>query len=842
MAAAREAGPGEHDPPACSTPVLIADVAVATQGGGDGLFSYTVPEALAAVMPGHLVEAPFGPRSVQGVVFSVGEHRPERPLRPLTALLDPLPVLTPAGLTLVRWLAQRYGEGLTTALATALPPGVTHETSYTISLLRSAQEVLSGARLTQAQRELVEVVAAAPQETIALADLERELGREAVLPALTGLLRRKLVARRAGLGRAGSSARTERVITLDNALLGAPGRALKGRQAEVMAWLVEQGGQGSMKDLSRAVPGASAAAAALLRKGLLQEDQRPLRRDPLAHRPLARSEALAMTEQQQTALAALRGALRQGRAAAGGDAYTSAPRGPADVFLLHGVTGSGKTEVYLQALEECFALGRQAMVLVPEISLTPQTIARFASRFPGKIALLHSKLSLGERYDEWDRLRQGQAQAVVGARSAIFAPLPNPGLIILDEEHDPSYKQSSGLRYHTRDVALELGRLTGSVVVLGSATPDVISYHRATRGDYTLLEMPRRVAPTGMPPVRIVDLRQELRAGNRSMFSRALVAAVRGSLERGEQAILYINRRGASSFIICRDCGFVVKCQACDLPFTYHSATRELICHRCDARAEPPELCPRCRGWRIRYFGLGTQKVEEEAANVFPEARLLRWDRDVATTKHGHEQVLDRFANYEADILIGTQMVAKGLDIPLVTTVGVVSADGAINLPDFRSAETAFQLLTQVAGRAGRATGSAGTAPRPGQVVVQTYSPEHFAIVAAARHDYLSFYRDEIRFRAEASYPPFARLLRLLYADRAEARCQERAEALATLLRGVVERGNLADTEIIGPAPCFVSKIRYSYQWQVLARGQIDALLPHVPRDWTRDVDPVSLL
>jgi primosomal protein N' (replication factor Y) len=498
--------------------------------------------------------------------------------------------------------------------------------------------------------------------------------------------------------------------------------------------------------------------------------------------------------------------------------------------------------VYLQALGATLARGRQALVLVPEISLTPQTIARFAARFPGQVALLHSGLSHGERYDEWERLRRGAVQAVVGARSAIFAPVPDPGLIILDEEHDASYKQSSGLRYHTRDTAIELARLTGAVVVLGSATPDVITYHRATRGAYRLLEMPRRVSSTGMPPVHVVDLRQELRAGNRGIFSRALVAAVQGSLERGEQAILYINRRGSASFVICRDCGFVVMCRACDLPFTYHSATRELICHRCDARQAPPELCARCQGWRIRYFGLGTQKVEEEAGRVFPGARLMRWDRDVATGKHGHETLLERFSAHEADILIGTQMVAKGLDIPLVTTVGVVSADTALNLPDFRAAERAFQLLTQVAGRAGRATGGTGDPARPGQVVIQTYTPEHFAIQAAAGHDYCSFYRDEIAFRAEAHYPPFSRLLRLLYAHRDEGRCRDRAHSLAEHLRALVDQRRLIGTEIIGPAPCFVSKIRHAYQWQVLVRGDVDAVLPHVPRDWTRDVDPVSLL
>jgi primosomal protein N' (replication factor Y) len=515
------------------------------------------------------------------------------------------------------------------------------------------------------------------------------------------------------------------------------------------------------------------------------------------------------------------------------------------------------------------------------------------------VALLHSRLSEGERLDEWERARTGAVDAVVGARSAIFSPLPDPGLIVLDEEHDASYKQDRTPRYHAREVAIRLAHETGAVVVLGSATPDVTSYYRALHGTYRLLEMTQRPAsqatgdrrqttvqavggrrqatdqvrdrttdqatdvgaptslppvaplraasaarvPSGhgagrlspaLPPVEVVDLRQELQAGNRSIFSRALQAAVREALRRQEQIILFLNRRGSATFVICRDCGFVVRCPYCDLPYTYHSATAELICHRCDDRARPPEICRRCGGWRIRYFGLGTQRVEEEACRHFPGARLLRWDRDVGGGRHGHEQVLDRFARGEADILVGTQMVAKGLDIPRVTVVGVVSADTALNLPDFRSSERAFQLLTQVAGRAGRHV-------LPGRVVVQTYAPDHFAILAAARHDYTTFYEQEIVFRAEAGYPPFTQLLRLVYSDASEETCRAAAEGLAVQLRGALAL--VRHGEVIGPAPCFIGKIAGRYQWQVLVRADdVHPLLPLIPPGWTRDVDPMSLL
>jgi primosomal protein N' (replication factor Y) len=540
-------------------------------------------------------------------------------------------------------------------------------------------------------------------------------------------------------------------------------------------------------------------------------------------------------------------------------ALGSAGRAPGPfVALLHGVTGSGKTEIYLRALEAALAAGKRALVLVPEISLTPQTVRRFEARFPGRVAVMHSQLSLGQRYAVWDRVRRGQADVLVGPRSALFAPISRLGLVVVDEAHDSSYKQAEPIplpAYHARDVALALGRITGAAVLLGSATPDLVTYYRARQNTYRLLELPqrilsgptagsapaRRVAPPvsrALPPVRIVDLRQELRAGNRSIFSRALQEALTRTLSAGEQAILFLNRRGTATFVLCRDCGYVARCPRCDAPLTLHRLTgaEGLICHHCNHREPVPGRCPQCAGRRIRYFGLGTERVEETVQLLYPEARLLRWDRDTATGSD-HERLLQRFIDHRADVLVGTQMIAKGLDLPRVTLVGVVSADTALYLPDYRAGERTFQLLTQVAGRAGRSY-------RGGQVIVQTYNPDHYAIQAAAHHDYAGFYRQEIAYRRQLGYPPFSRLVALRFSDRDPDRCRGAAERLGRWLAAEIRRLDLP-ADLVGPAPCFFSRVQGKYRWQIVVRAPDPMPLLRdvaLPWGWAVDVDPVDLL
>ncbi|UCC64706.1 MAG: primosomal protein N' [Anaerolineae bacterium] len=538
------------------------------------------------------------------------------------------------------------------------------------------------------------------------------------------------------------------------------------------------------------------------------------------------------------------------------------------VFLLHGVTGSGKTEIYLRALAEVLAQSQRGIILVPEISLTPQTVRRFVARFPGRVAVYHSALSSRERYDVWRRVRDGLVDIVVGPRSALFLPLPRLGLIVLDEEHSASYKQPRVPHYHARDVAIHLARVAGATVILGSATPDLTSYHRAEQGRYRLLNLPQRILAhqenaqfairnsqltqgkfqaladssegvyAEMPPVEVVDLRDELRAGNRSIFSRALQRALTETLGRGQQAILFLNRRGAATFVNCRDCGHVLQCSRCDVSLTYHSSDNMVVCHHCSRRSSPPDVCPACGGTHMRYFGVGTQRVEAAMRERFPSARVLRWDRDTTGSRWGHEKFLQAFLDHQADVLVGTQMVAKGLDLPLVTLVGVVAADTALHLPDFRAAERTFQLLAQVAGRAGRS-------PLGGRVIVQTYAPDAYAVAFAARHDYESFYRREIAFRGQAGYPPFLRLARLVYAHADPDRCQAQAEAMYRMLEYQIARLGLPDVGLIGPAPCFVTRKRGRYWWQIVVRAaRPQDLLRYVslPLGWQVDIDPVSLL
>jgi primosomal protein N' (replication factor Y) len=587
--------------------------------------------------------------------------------------------------------------------------------------------------------------------------------------------------------------------------------------------------------------------------------EKPTWRDSLAERDFIPSTAPVLTPEQAAAWEVIAQGMQQ--------EHEWGSRPQAGFYLLHGVTGSGKTEIYLRAIEQTLAQGRQAIYLVPEIALTAQTIRRVGARFPGRVAIVHSRLAEGERYDTWRRARQGMIDVVVGARSALFTPLPNVGLVILDEEHDPSYKDSDGVPgYHAREVAEQMIRQQGGTLILGSATPDVETVYRARRGDLRLLELPNRIlghrvrileqgertgvnpryhrehAPDALgldlPPVQIIDMRTELKQGNTNIFSRALHTALEETLQRREQAILFINRRGQATYVFCRDCGYVAHCPNCDTPLTFHRESVALRCHRCGHQTPQPTVCPNCQSRRVKYFGAGTQQVEQALGALFPTVRTLRWDADTATKAETHDLYLQRFIDRKADVLVGTQMVAKGLDIPLVTLVGVVSADMGLNLPDFRAGERSFQILTQVAGRAGR--GLLG-----GRVLLQTYQPEHYAVQAAAEHDFQGFYNQEMHFRRELGYPPFRRLARLVYADSGETAAHAAADTLIAMLRTRIHQLRLTSTELIGPAPCFFSRVNTLYRWQILLRSPDPTLLLRgfdLPRGWHLDLDPVDVL
>lgn len=483
------------------------------------------------------------------------------------------------------------------------------------------------------------------------------------------------------------------------------------------------------------------------------------------------------------------------------------------MFLLKGVTGSGKTEVYMKLVERVLLEGKSAIILVPEIALTPQMIERFKGRFGVNVALFHSKLSDGERFDEWFRVKEGKAKVIVGARSAIFLPAKNLGLIIIDEEHENTYKSEQNPKYQTKEVAEYLSELKGCKVILGSATPSIETYYRALTGEMKLLELNSRVDNKPMPPMKVIDMRNELKGGNKSLFSRELFISIQERLKRKEQIILFLNRRGFSTFVSCRSCGYVFKCDECDISMTYHK-NGLLICHYCGKTKREPRECPKCHSKYVKFFGAGTQRVEEEVKKYFNNVRILRMDVDTTRDKHSYERIYNTFKNGEADILIGTQMVSKGLDFKNVTLVGILAADMSINIPDYRAAERTFQIITQVAGRAGRGD-------KQGEVLIQTYTPQHYSLQYAVNYDYEGFYEKEFTVRAMMKYPPFGKLLLINGTSKKEELLKNFMHKITMMIKPLVE--SCLDIEILGPIPCMISKVKENYRWQIVIKGEFDS-------------------
>ena len=484
-----------------------------------------------------------------------------------------------------------------------------------------------------------------------------------------------------------------------------------------------------------------------------------------------------------------------------------------NLILLKGVTGSGKTEVYMRIVEKTLEEGKSAIVLVPEIALTPQMIERFKGRFGSNVALFHSKLSDGERFDEWYRVKEGKASLIIGARSAIFLPAKNLGLIIIDEEHENTYKSDQNPKYQTKEVAEYIAKLKGCKVILGSATPTIESYYRAISGEMKLVELNHRVDNKPMPKMMLVDMREELRSGNKSLFSRRLYASMKEKLEKGEQIILFLNRRGFSTFVSCRSCGYVFHCEDCDISMTYHK-NGFLVCHYCGKTKKQPNLCPKCGSKYVKFFGAGTERVEEEVRRYFKNARILRMDVDTTRAKDSHEKIYNAFKAREADILIGTQMVSKGLDFPNVTLVGILAADMSLNLPDYRAAERSFQIITQVAGRAGRGD-------KEGEVIVQTYTPEHYSLQYAKKYDYENFYEKEFTIRAMMGYPPFGRILLINGSGKNEDELRKQMIYLGEKVKEKAEE--FGGLEVLGPTPCIIYRIKENYRWQIIIKGEFSS-------------------
>lgn len=825
------------------------------------LLDYEVPEQLrTTVSPGMLVIAPVRNQTLPGLVISLSSIPSVPDTRPIERVLDPEPVLNDTLLHLAEWMARETLAPLHRCAALMLPPGMRPQAYLRLTpLVDHLPDNLPGGAADLLQLLLDRGALNSNQVAFLLKGLD--LRRARYYLQRKGFIKVERLLRLPGL----------KVKTVPLVELAVPRpeweQGLKGlRRTDLyLAMLTFLEGESEAIDHSvlRAETGAESRHIRKLEdRGLVTTGRQEVVRDPLSDMVFTPDTPPQLTAGQETTWHALSALLLSEKA-----------KPP---VLLLGVTGSGKTELYMRAAAEVLKQRLQVLILVPEISLTPQTVRRFAIRFPGQVGLWHSGMSAGERYDTWRRVRSGEIGVVVGARSALFAPFPHLGLIVMDEEEDTGYKNSRTPYYHTRETAIKLAEMTGALFVMGSATPSLETYARAREGRYRLLRLPARIvshrrrvrdwqrllhlpgnrytavgsdgepAHAGkleavtipLPRVRIVDMRAELKAGNRSVFSLPLQDAVAQALSRGEQVILFMNRRGSATYVFCRDCGWVANCPRCDIPLTQHRALEALVCHRCSYQQKWAGVCPSCRSGRVRAFGLGTEGLESRVAEQWPNARVLRWDRDTARGRGAHATIMGHFVRGDADILVGTQMVARGLDIPRVTVVGVVSADTALNLPDFRATERTFQLLAQVAGRSGR--GILG-----GKVVFQTYHPHSYAIRFAAAHDYEGFAQHELQFRQAAAYPPTLRLARLVTAHRDSRKAQRLAEDLARHLRQRLRATGLPAEDVIGPAPAFFVRVRGRFRWQILIRHVDPAAFLRgieIPPEWIVDVDPLDIL
>jgi primosomal protein N' (replication factor Y) len=792
-------------------------------------FDYFIPPELAdQVDVGSRVQVPFGSRKVLGCVTGLAEESAHARLKPILKVLGAQTLVTPKILKLARWIGEYYCCAPETALKSVLPEAVRHEHANWRERLHVRALPVNGdlPKLPARQKEVWRILE--ERRELPLSEL-------LALAKTTAATIRRLEDR--GLLTIATEI-SERDPYVREHILPSQPLPLNPAQAKALAAIIAAMDAGKAEGRMQNAERQSSAAAGV--QGSKFEVQGSMF-----------DVGCSMLDVPASAPSPPSGVQSSRFEVRGSKLSHSSPR--SSTFLLHGVTGSGKTEVYLQAIAHALEQGKGAIVLVPEISLTPQTVERFKARFSSGplqtlVAVLHSHLSAGERHDEWHKIRQGRARIAIGARSAIFAPIEPLGLIVVDEEHENSYKQEEAPRYHARDVAIVRGQMEGAVVVLGSATPSLESYYNCGKGKYTLLQLPERADDKKMPVVRIVDMRQTVRPGKAiPIFSPQLKEAIARRVEQKEQVILFLNRRGYSTSLQCPLCGYVAECPNCSVSLTYHRHENKLCCHIC-AHVEPvPPVCPneKCRNPAIRYSGVGTQKVEATLAKLFPQARIVRMDSDALKRKEDYRRILGDFRVGKIDILVGTQMIAKGLHFPNVTLVGIIYADLALHQPDFRAGERTFQLLTQVAGRAGRGD-------IEGEVVVQAFTPFHPAIQFARRHDFEGFYAQEIEFREQLKYPPIGRIALLTLKGRNEEKVKFSADYLKHELEKVV--GGIKDLVLAGPAPAPLLRAETYYRYQIMLRAQRMALLSQrlavlirsltLPEDVTLavDIDPVALM
>lgn len=789
-------------------------------------FHYAVPDWLEPnIQIGHLVNIGLRASRQPGIVMRLSGTCPVAEPKSIGGLLDPKPVLSPAAVALAWRLSEEYLVPIGLCAWLWIPPNLPHYTDYVASLL-DKRYAPSDAR----EAELFALLSR--RGDLRFTQIQTALKHNTWHDALENMANQGVVETNMVL--VPPQPRAPRIQTvkaafhpsnLADALAEIPEK-LKRHDilAHVLRLLAREDDD---LDVSWVYAQTGAKVADLQRLDsldLVYLGEKRTWRDMLTERDFVPAKPPQLTNEQIRAWAHIEKATARGTYAG---------------FLLHGITGSGKTEVYLRAIDAVLKQGRQCVYLVPEIALTAQTIRRVQARFPGRAAVVHSRLSDAERYRVWQRARDGEIDIVVGPRSALFVPLPDVGLVVIDEEHDGSYRAMSAPVFDARRLAEWWMRETDGLLILGSATPDMETFLRAQTRELTLLELPNRVyshrlrvetqaarsrvmpqsddvyedaLARGLPPVSLVDMREELKSGNTTIFSRELADALADTLAREEQALLYLNRRGSATYVFCRDCGYVALCPKCGTPLTYHERDSHLRCHSCGHAAPNPTRCPQCASDRIRYFGAGTQQVEAEVAKRFPKARIIRWDSDVVSKPEMHDALLARFLDHQADVIVGTMMVTKGLDLPLVTLVGVVSADVALNMPDFHNAERAFQLVTQAIGRSGRGL-------KAGRAIVQTHMPEHYAIAHAARHDYAGFAKMELDYRQRLGYPPFRRMARIVFRHQHSTRARDMAEQAALTLKARITEANLSGTDLIGPAPCFFQRINDEFRWQVIVRA-----------------------
>ncbi|MBS4172464.1 primosomal protein N' [Bacillus sp. FJAT-49736] len=747
----------------------------------DKTYDYLIPEEWKdSIYAGTRVAVPFGSRTIQGFVIEIKNNSETDKLKEIVEPLDLSPVLNEELLNLGQWLTNTTLCLKVSAFQAMLPSAMKAKYKKILYLIGNKHD----AELTKIFGNKSEISWEEAEEKKVLPLLQKEVkkGNVEVRYTVKSKGNKKMLT---------SFSLLLSMEDLEKLIDSYPTKAVK--QKQILECFLSSGKKIlTINEISNNTGASLSTVRPLVQKGYLLEKQQEVYRDPYQDRIFERTEPLRLTEEQNQVI---------------GPIIRSIDEVRHETFLLYGVTGSGKTEVYLQSIQKVLGNGKEAIVLVPEISLTPQMVRRFKGRFGDDVAVLHSGLSVGEHYDEWRKIQRKEVKVVVGARSAIFAPFENLGIIIIDEEHETSYKQEENPRYHAKDVAIFRGNYHSCPVILGSATPSLESFARAQKGVYTLLSMKKRMNNKDLPKVSIVDMREELRSGNRSIFSRELFSKLQDRLEKKQQSVLFLNRRGYSSFVMCRDCGFVIQCPHCDISLTYHSHSNQMKCHYCGHEATVPNTCPECNSEHIRYFGTGTQKVEEEIGKLIPEARVVRMDVDTTSRKGSHERLLQQFQEGKADILLGTQMIAKGLDFPNITLVGVLSADTMLHLPDFRSSEKTFQLLTQVSGRAGRHE-------LEGEVVIQTYTPEHYSIELAGKQDYNRFYKQEMIMRKVGSYPPFYYLALITVSHEELLKVVSVTEKIAKFIRTKISEESI----ILGPVTSPIPRINNRYRYQCLIK------------------------